>query len=92
MGYILPITNFQYQEYQNRVTQKKQDPYFIEKPYKVVLDTKSRELDDEKDTQRNGKTFDTNYYYKPMMQTETPKDEYLYAKLTGKGRHFSESI
>ncbi|WP_404451761.1 hypothetical protein LG329_15670 [Virgibacillus necropolis] len=91
MGYILPITHFQYQDYQNRVTKKDQDPYYIEHPYKVILDTKSREMEAEEETRNNGKPFKPNYYYKPM-HTEDPMNEKMYSKLTGKGLHFSETI
>lgn len=91
MGYILPITNFQSQDYHNRVIKSELDPYYIEHPYKVVLDTKSREMDDRENTQKYAKPLKSTYYYHPI-QTENPKSEKLYAKLTGKGRHFSESI
>lgn len=91
MGYILPITQFQYMDYQNRVIKNEQDPYFIEHPYKVVLDTKSRELEDEEGTRSGGQPYKYNDNYKPI-HIEKPKTEKLYAKLTGKGRHISESI
>ncbi|WP_430787637.1 hypothetical protein VBD025_16985 [Virgibacillus flavescens] len=91
MGYILPITHYQYQDYQNRVTQKEQDPYHIEKPYKVILDTKSREMEDEDHTQKDDQSSKSNFFYKPM-NTDNNKNEKVISKITGKGQHFSESI
>lgn len=91
MGYILPITQYQYQEYQNRVTKKRQDPYYIEQPYKVILDTKTKELKEGKAWEDgNGNPVENGN--DKQLQFEKPNNEKLYAKLTGKGRHFSESI
>lgn len=91
MGYILPITHFQYQDYQNRVTKKEDDPFYIEHPYKVILDTKSREMEEREDTLENGKPNKTNYYNK-QMPVEQIKNDKIYSNITGKGQHFSESI
>ncbi|ASN06494.1 hypothetical protein [Virgibacillus necropolis] len=91
MGYILPITHFQYQDYQNRVIKSDQDPFYIEHPYKVTLDTKSREMEDREDVLKNGGSSKNNSHYEPM-HVEEPKSEKLYEKLTGKGQHFSGSI
>ncbi|MFZ3577932.1 hypothetical protein [Virgibacillus sp. DJP39] len=87
MGYILPITHYQYQDYQNRVIKDKQNPYYIEKAYKVVLDNASREM--EEDTQANGNNSETAY---ETVQSTNPEIEKFYSELTGKGQHFSESI
>lgn len=38
MGYILPVTNFQSIDYQNRNVEKKGNSYFIEKPFQAILD------------------------------------------------------
>lgn len=91
MGYILPITHYQYQDYQNRVTQKGQDPYHIEKPYKVILDTKSREMDENEDTHENAKSGKSDFLYQPISNEE-PKREKIISEITGKGQLFSESI
>lgn len=83
MGYILPIQPFQYNDYQKRIIETKQNPQFIDKPFKVILEKKHQEI--------------TNQYErlnKTKYQSISPKQTGIkfFADLTGKGRHFNESI
>ena len=91
MGYILPITQYQYRDYQNRVIKDELDPYYIEHPYKVILDTESREMEEGGADRDKGKLLKNSHPYE-QPHLEKPTNEKLYAKLTGKGQHFSENI
>lgn len=44
MAYILPIEHYQYQDYQQRVSQVKTNRNYIEGPFKVLLDQKHQEV------------------------------------------------
>lgn len=83
MGYILPVQQYQYNDYQKRVVKEKQNPQFIDKAFKVILEKQHQDISGEYD--RLNKT---------KLQNVTPKqtDEKLFESLTGKGRHFNEGI
>jgi len=81
VGYILPLPHYQYEDYQKRVMENKQDHFHVDKLFKVMLDP-----------QREAKE-------QHMMQKQTGKttigkaqSEKVYAKITGKGTHFNESV
>lgn len=44
MGYILPVTHFQYNDYQRRITKEKPTRHTIEGPFKVVLDMQHEQV------------------------------------------------
>lgn len=44
MGYILPIKQYQYQQYHQRVSIKKQDTMPVQRPFKSVLDRRHQQL------------------------------------------------
>lgn len=82
MGYILPIRYDQCNEYQKRISKKKTDNYFIEKPFKVVLETRYEEI--------KGKP--RNQSLNKMKLTQAPLDSRpIYAAL-GKGKLFSDKV
>ncbi|WP_164669445.1 hypothetical protein [Virgibacillus doumboii] len=87
MGYILPLPHYQYKDYQKRVTEYKQDPFYIEKPYKTILEPKHRDIADE-----HARLEASSNSIKKLTAPKVPTDEKLYADLTGKGRHFSDTI
>lgn len=47
MGYILPITHYNYQDYQNRMKEQKESPHYVGSPYKVVFHQISSELNED---------------------------------------------
>lgn len=83
MGYILPIQQYQYNDYQKRVVKDKQNTQHIDKPFKVILEKQHQDTSGEHD--RLNKT-------KYPHTTPTQTDNKLFESLTGKGGHFSESI
>lgn len=49
MGYILPVQQFQYADYQKRVTTEKNDRMIVERPFKAILESQYEEVS-EKET------------------------------------------
>lgn len=83
MGYILPVQPFQYNDYQNRSIERKQNTQFIDKPFKVILEKQHQEVMNEYD--RINKTM----YQNAHPETADDRD---FAPLTGKGMFFSKSV
>lgn len=90
MGYILPVPFYQYQDYQQRVIPKKQNPYYIERPYKVILNSSHKNIENQEDYFKyNSRSAELH------MTKQTHKarnNEKIYSELTGKGKHFNESV
>lgn len=80
MGYILPFTPNQYESHQKLITSK-QDRFHIEKLFKVMLDP-----------QREGKEQYMRKKQTVKTNGEKAQTERVYAKITGKGTRFNESI
>lgn len=85
MGYILPLPHFQYMEYQKRIIDTKQNPHYIEKPYKVTLETNGGEL------AKDGAVEANNNYKAPTAPQKVEQGR-LYAELTGKGGLINEVV
>lgn len=80
MGYILPVTHYQYQDYQNRITEKKRIPPMVERPFKVVLEKQHEEITSEYDRlNRSGAAI--------QAANARPEAEKVYGDLTGKGTY-----
>ncbi|WP_106497948.1 hypothetical protein [Lentibacillus sp. Marseille-P4043] len=88
MGYVLPISQYQYTDYKQRVIKEKQDPFYIESPYKVILDSQHQDIPQEH-TQRASTINTSNDHVEKPVHDGAEK---VYANITGKGRIFSESI
>lgn len=91
MGYILPVPFYQYQDYQQRVTPEKQNPYFIERPYKVILNSSYKNIEKEEDIHFKYSNR-SNELHMPRLTHKSHKNEKIYSELTGKGKHFNESV
>lgn len=92
MGYVLPIDTYQYQNYQNRLTQPERDPYPIERIYPTQLDMSHQKMSDKSDTDMNEWSSNKNQsltIIKPIMNSES--DE-IYAEMTGIGQNINEMI
>lgn len=85
MGYILPIKQFQYEQYHQRVISKKQNSFHIESPFKALLDKHHQQLS--KSYERLYKEGYDRYAMKP-----TKPSELEFAKMTGKGKRISSTI
>lgn len=87
MGYILPLSLYQYNDYQKRVTKDKLDLFYIEKLYKVVLESKHQDLEDEVNRMEA-----VSKSRSKLTAPTPPTNEKMYSELTGKGQFYSESI
>lgn len=85
MGYVLPVSHFQYQDYKHRITLDKQNKFYVNRPQKSVLerayqDMKANTAYNRKERKRNRRYILERY------------DDALYAEITGKGRYVSEWV
>ncbi|MFD1040695.1 hypothetical protein ACFQ3N_20245 [Virgibacillus byunsanensis] len=83
MGYVLPVESHQYKDYQNRITKDKPNPFYIERPYRPILEVQYQDIANE-----------YSVYDAVLVQQKQYKGKYdlVYAELTGKGKYFSGSI
>ncbi|MGM8212688.1 hypothetical protein ACLIBH_07825 [Virgibacillus sp. W0430] len=58
MGYILPVANYQYAKYHMLQIQEKKNTYYIESPFKVVLD---ETYENQKKRQQQAMFYEKNY-------------------------------
>ncbi|WLV25560.1 hypothetical protein QR721_04965 [Aciduricibacillus chroicocephali] len=95
MGYIAPVTNYQYADYQKRVTAEKRDPIHIEKPFKVVLETQYEETYDSETKVRNEHRLESSEKRNPYTFGQYEPSYYnnaAVAAVTGKGQLFSGMV
>lgn len=88
MGYILPVTPYQYNDYQNRINADRRMPNYVEKPFKVVLEKQHQEI--KKEYERFHNSYQSDQL--PHKMLSNPSSEKLYEKITGKGQHFNDSV
>lgn len=88
MGYILPVNFYQYQDYQERVTRPQQDPYYIERPFKVILNSAHKQIENRHDVYGGS----SSSLSMPGEAHKSRQAERIYVELTGKGRYFSETV
>ncbi|MFC4559355.1 hypothetical protein ACFO3D_14235 [Virgibacillus kekensis] len=94
MGYILPIPHYQYSDYQNRDIQEKRNPFYIEGPYKVMLEygdwEQEEDTDEEDKYRRTGDTVPAGESEgREADAAQDPAREKIYADLTGKGKNYN---
>lgn len=88
MGYILPVERYQYYDYHQRTVNEKNNPVYIERPFKVVLEKQHEEI-----TSEYERYLPSSYKSIPLNpQMDNAIDSTTYAELTGKGRAFNETI
>ncbi|UOQ46951.1 hypothetical protein MUN88_12705 [Gracilibacillus caseinilyticus] len=92
MGYIMPVENYQYQQYQQRVTKVKRDPFPIEKVYPIQHDTSYEESQTRKEEVLPSSTQRSHYRLVINQQPESKPKAHIYAQVTGKGRHFQAKV
>lgn len=89
MGYILPITQYEYANYQNRDIKKDYDFHYVEKPFKIKLDMQQQFNYDDDFT--NEMVKDKLFLHRKTKITNS-RQERLIAKITGKGSLFNVKI
>ena len=92
MGYIAPITNFQYMQYAERVIGKRYDPYrFV--PIANIKPSVNPEGGDQSNLLDQPLLYDRSKRYQVVKQlNDINKEgiEKVCSEITGKGRYFSE--
>lgn len=93
MGYILPVTNYQYIQYAEREFRIKYDPYRFVPVNKMTAPSNSKEYKHPLplDIRKN---MDKTITFQRLEHTEhiRKKADKAYGKLTGKGLYFSECV
>ena len=90
MGYILPISHFEYTDYQKRAIKDKDDLHYVERPYKIKLDMQQQFNYDQNFTSELMQ--ESKKYPSEEIKSTHPKQKQLIANITGKGNLFNESI
>jgi hypothetical protein len=94
MGYILPVTNYQYIQYAEREVRTEYDPFHIGRISRIRKEDPVEKGQDYAIAKTQSSPADNyismNRIYKnsvnPVLVSKT------YAEITGKGKHYSESI
>lgn len=73
MGYILPVTQYEYINYQKRMTEAKKTPYHIDRLHKVILKTNVKQ------------NYPNDPHFKHKDKVETY--DQTYTQMTGKGTY-----
>ncbi|MED3551592.1 hypothetical protein [Cytobacillus praedii] len=95
MGYIAPVTNYQYSQYAERVISKGYDPYRFVPINRIKPSTNPREYDH---PILNGKTHPIKRSKMSQEQSissgknKNERLEKLQSQLTGKGIFYNESV
>ncbi|WP_079709186.1 hypothetical protein [Paraliobacillus ryukyuensis] len=94
MGYVLPVDNYQYQQYQNRVTQPERDPYPIEQLYPIQLDMSYQEELEKQQMEHTELSKQAQQNTAPTLSPPRMSVEanMIYANLTGVGQYINELI
>ncbi|MRH43410.1 hypothetical protein GH741_12040 [Aquibacillus halophilus] len=85
MGYILPVSTYQYEQYHTRSVKQEQDPFPIERLHKTQLSMMYNSMK-QQEQQSSGRNL-----YVPSNIHKSATDK-IYADLTGLGRYFNEKI
>ncbi|TCT22390.1 hypothetical protein EDD68_10936 [Melghiribacillus thermohalophilus] len=89
MGYILPIQHHQYQDYHRRTAGTTENPFVLERPFRIELNNKLKEKKKEEKQKKQTRPL-TIYAARNVHAIE--HTEKLLAELTGKGQHVNEQI
>lgn len=108
MGYILPLTNYQYMQYAERETGIAYEPFHIGKVSRIRKEDPVQKGQDEQQVAPMRQRQDQQpvaRMQKAVADFSPPRSERIYkkrvnpvlvsetyAELTGKGKHYSESI
>lgn len=95
MGYILPVDNNQYKQYEkNQITKKEKTPYMLEDVQRPTIQTKLKkdkyEVFDDHGEQKEHVTNNKNQNKQNVVEVEQETIDYYVAELTGKGQHFND--
>ncbi|SHG30486.1 hypothetical protein [Ornithinibacillus halophilus] len=84
MGYILPVQNHQYVDYQKRIEEAKRKPHTIEKAYKVILENQYEEIEKDYEQSEGKKETPSESMVEPSFTNQPP--------LPGLGENFNKTV
>lgn len=87
MGYVLPIQNFQYNDYHRRTVEEKSNHFFINEPYKLILEAQYQNIKHPPTSEH----IMLNKEHSKIL-SQSPRTIRAYEEITGKGQRFSVSI
>jgi hypothetical protein len=90
MGYILPIQQHEYSEYQKRIGTNKRTIETVEKPYKVILKANYEELRHEGELR--SEKHSPVIHVSDEKETQLPDIDEIYTELTGLGIYVNEKV
>ncbi|MFO1445578.1 hypothetical protein KDN24_20745 [Bacillus sp. Bva_UNVM-123] len=89
MGYIAPVTNYQYQQYTERVISKRYDPYRFVPISTIKPPVNPREYIRDEQKSFLSKPHQNNNF---RNQQRNHFVENIYSEITGIGRFYNESV
>ena len=89
MGYILPIQQHEYADYQRRMVTRKRTITSVEKPYKSILKTKYEELKREEEIRNQG--IEQISHKNELISSFIDMDE-VFTEITGLGYFVNERV
>ena len=92
MGYIAPIANYQYADYQKRVVSDKRDLIHVERPFKAVLETQYEEVHDSILKESNEHRTESSEVRNSVQYAPSYYNQAAIAAVTGKGQLFSGMV
>ncbi|WP_079529440.1 hypothetical protein [Halobacillus hunanensis] len=101
MGYVLPVTHYQYMDYKKRVTQTARSPFALEPVFKATLEQKLgneqeqqgqlQKKEDVKNERLHPLYTPATIHYHTVPHTQNVPEK-VYSNVTGKGLYFSEKV
>jgi len=93
MGYILPIENYQANQYQNRVMQPDRDPSPVERLYPIQLDLTYEHATNQNEKHRFSYTDHDLEFTTTSHEMRIPATaDRIYAEMTGVGQTISTYV
>lgn len=91
MGYIAPVTNYQYNQYAERELNNDYDPYHFKAIMRTGPTVNERLQQSSSKTISNKKTLKREKVALEKVKNHLIVDA-IYGELTGKGQHFNEMV
>ncbi|QGH35600.1 hypothetical protein GI584_16790 [Gracilibacillus salitolerans] len=92
MGYIMPVENYQYQQYHNRVTREERDPFPIERLYPIQFGMRYKEEQTKDEPKKIMIPQQKKRKRDQATEQEIHTKHTIYAEVTGKGGKFEATV
>ena len=94
MGYILPVTNYQYIQYAEREVRTEYDPFHIGRISRIRKEDPVEKGEDQAIAKTQSAPAESYFNMNPILKNRVNPVlvSKTYAEVTGKGKYYSESI